>query len=673
MAKKTALIIVESPTKAQTISGFLGKSYRVVSSYGHIRDLPKNKLGIDIENNFEPEYVVPPKAKNIVAELQKHLKETNEVILATDEDREGEAIAWHLVQALELNTKPMTKTQRIVFHEITKTAIEKALQNPRDINMPLVKAQQARRVLDRLVGYELSPFLWRKIKYGLSAGRVQSAALRLVVEREKEIQAFKSEEFWSIAALLAPQKKKNKKEEEFEAILFMINDKTLNKLEIKTKDQADSIIKDLEKASFSISGIEQKTVHRSPSPPFTTSTLQQEAWQKLHYSAKQTMIISQKLYELGYITYMRTDSTNISSQAIVAARKFIEQEYTKKYLPDKPNVYRSRSRLAQEAHEAIRPTEISKTPEQLKTKLEPKQLKIYDLIWRRFIACQMEKAEINQQTVIVKAVSKQNQYFLKSAGQIIVFNGFLKVWQNNPKHTILPALKKEQKLALLKLKPEQHFTQPPARYNDASLVKILEKLGIGRPSTYASIISTILERGYAEREERTLKPTYLGMLVNDLLVNHFSSVVDYQFTAKIEEDLDKIAENKVDWIEIVREFYLPFHKNLEEKEQQISRREATEKPSEEICDKCGSPMVIKYGKYGLFLGCSKYPDCSNIKKLPNQTNEIGVLCPKCGTSDGGKVIRRKTKLRKRLFYGCSRWPDCDFMSWKKPTETESEK
>jgi DNA topoisomerase-1 len=656
MTKNNKLIIVESPTKAKTISSFL-KGFDILPSYGHIRDLPKNKLGIDLDN-FKVEYVIIPKAKENLKKIEKQARKSTEIILATDEDREGEAIAWHLLQALNLDEN---KTKRIVFHEITKPAIEEALKNPRKIKIELINAQQARRVLDRLVGYKLSPFLWRKIKYGLSAGRVQSAALRLICEKEKEIEDFISQEYWTISAIL------EKNNQTFEAQLFKINDKTLDKLEIKNEEGAKEISQKIKQADFSVFDLKQKTIFNSPFPPFTTSTLQQESWQKLRFSSKQTMMLAQQLYEQGLITYMRTDSVNISKQAIAMVRKFIEQEFGKDYLPSTYNIYKTKSKLSQEAHEAIRPTDINKTSLKLKDKLTGQQLKLYELIWKRFVACQMSKATLKQTTVIVKAQNKDD-YFLKATGEIIVFDGFLKIFPKK-QETILPSLEKDDKLKLLEIKTLQHFTQPPARYNDASLVKKLEELGIGRPSTYASIISTLLLRNYIERNSsRAFTPTMLGKLVNDLLVKHFKDIVNYEFTATIENDLDRIAQGEKNWQEVVKNFYEPFNKNLEQKEKEVSRREATEKESEEICEKCGSKMVVKYGKYGPFLACSNYPNCSNIKKIPKQNTELDIPCPKCGKTEGGKIVVRKTKTKKRTFYGCSRWPKCDFMSWKLPNQ-----
>jgi len=697
---KTSLIIVESPTKARTISSFLGKGYTVLSSYGHVRDLPTNKFdpktrfGIDINNNFEPQYVIPAKAKENLSRLQKAAKKAGAIILASDEDREGESIAWHLIQALNLETWNMKheiedkkhvssskfyapRVERIVFHEITKPAIEQALTHPRSINMDLVNAQQARRVLDRLAGYELSQFLWHKIKYGLSAGRVQSAALRLLCEREQQINAFKQTQYYTISAKLQKLQKTKPKLQipnEFTAELSRINNEPITEPGILEKQKADDIVTDLTRADFSVAGVAKKNVARSPLAPFTTSTLQQDAWNKLHCSSKQTMLLAQQLYEQGLITYMRTDSTSLSYGSVVKARKLISEQFGTAYVPETFITYKTRSRMAQEAHEAIRPTDPFQTPETFRAQGDAKQHKLYALIWSRFIACQMAKAILAQTSVTICAQSQKNAYELKTNGQYVVFDGFLRVWKINQKETILPDLAKNDQLKATAVTAEEHFTQPPARYNDASLVKTLEQLGIGRPSTYASIMNTIINRMYVERTAaRSLQPTPLGILVNDLVVTHFYDIVDYQFTAQIEQDFDTIAQGKKIWHEVIKAFYEPFHKNIELKEKQVSRREATERPSEQVCDKCGHPMVVKWGKYGQFLACSNYPACSNIKKIAQPKTELDMPCPVCGSIQGGKVVVRKTKARKRIFYGCSRWPTCNFASWKKPEEQNEEK
>jgi len=654
------IVIVESPTKANTISRFLESDFLVLSSYGHVRDLPKSKLGVDIAHNFQPTYVIPQKSAKVLSEITQKLKKAEKVILATDEDREGEAISWHLAEALELNGRFKKPVERIAFHEITREAIHEALESARGINMNLVLAQQARRVLDRLVGYELSPFLWKKIRYGLSAGRVQSAALRLIVEREQTIEAFKPQEYWEIEAVL-----KTKKKGVCKATLAIIDGKPLETLSIQSKEEAERIAQELEKESFVVASTKQKEVRRRPLPPFTTSTLQQDAWRRLRFSAKQTMMLAQQLYEKGLITYMRTDSVNLSAQSLTSAHKFLKKELGAAYALSAPRRFKTKSRLAQEAHEAIRPTNALTKPEMLSDDVEPKTKKLYDLIWRRFLASQMPDALLETTTVNVKA----GKYVLRANGQVIKFPGFLKIWPAAVSENILPEMHEGDILGLKEVLPTQHFTQPPARYSDASLVKTLEEYGIGRPSTYAPIISTIQERGYVERDERRMfKPTSAGKLVNDLLVKHFPEIVDFSFTAKMEEELDEIAEGKRTWVPMLREFYEPFQKNLKLKYEEVTRKEATERPSEEICDKCGRPMVIKHGRYGDFLGCSGYPECSNIKKLPKAT--LGIPCPKCGAKEGGEVVMRRVKKNHRIFYGCSKWPKCDFASWKKPNPDE---
>ena len=701
------LVIVESPTKANTISKFLGKEYKVESSYGHIRDLPKSKLGVDIENNFKPQYVIPLKARKRVNFLKKEAQKADKIILATDEDREGEAIAWHLTQALGLeNSKSKTlnskqirnskfqipKVERIVFHEITKSAIENALKNPRDIDMNLVDAQQARRALDRLVGYKLSPFLWEKIMKRLSAGRVQSVALRLIVEREEEIRNFKPEEYWTISAILRKLKIPNSPfakqipggrfpiPNEFESFLYKINDEPIPKLGIKTKEEANKIVEDLKKCDFKVLKIEKKELKRNPLPPFTTSTLQQEASKKLRYSAKQTMRLAQNLYENGLITYHRTDSLNLSQESLMAAKNWIEKNLGKEYAAQAPRLFKTRSRLAQEAHEAIRPTKPELIPEKIKVKFSPEK-KLYELIWRRFIASQLPQARFDFTVIEIKAEnpksktlnSKQipnsksqipNIYILKTTGLIMKFDGFLKIWPMQFEEKELPLLEENEELKLKEIKPEQHFTEPPPRYNEASLIKTLEKYGIGRPSTYAPIISVIQERNYVyKNEQRRFQPTEIGELVNKILVEHFPQIVDIQFTAQMEEKLDKIAQGKEKWQEVIKEFYQPFAENLEKKYQEVKRQKLTEEKIEEVCEKCGRPMVVKYSKFGKFLACSGFPECRYTKPI-TMTNDKGekIKCPKC---QKGEIIKRRSK-NGRFFYGCSRYPDCDFTSWTKP-------
>ncbi len=641
------LVIVESPTKATTINKFLNSSYRVLSSYGHVRDLPKSELGIDVENNFKPKYVLMAKARKNLTALKKEAEKTDTVILATDEDREGEAIAYHLAHLLNLNGQK--SYQRIVFHEITKQAIEKALDSPRKINLDLVNAQQARRILDRIVGYKLSPFLWKKIARGLSAGRVQSVAVKFVCEREKEIQSFKPEEYWSIEALL--QKAKS----EFIALLIKKDGQTVPKLGIKTKKEADEIIKNLNKAEYKVENIEKKEIKRNPLPPFTTSTLQQTAWQRFRFSAKLTMQISQQLYEKGFITYHRTDSLNLSDSSLFSAKKFILKNYGENYWAGYLKKYKTKSKRAQEAHEAIRPAYPEKKPDSLK--LEERQSKLYSLIWQRFIACQMNQALFEATAVDITA----EKYTFRASGQILKFDGFLKVYQIKYQETELPPLEKGELLKLLKLVPSRHFTQPPARYNEASLIKVLEENGIGRPSTYAPILSNIQEKNYIEKDEqRRFLPTEIGSVVNEILTAHFPEIVDTGFTAKMENNLDKIAEGQKKWTEVIGQFYEPFEKNLKQKYEEISKKDITEKPTEKVCPKCGAPLLIRLGRYGKFYACSAFPKCRYTESL--EENNLGIECPKCKK---GKIVEKRTKKRK-IFYGCDQYPECDFALWDKP-------
>ncbi|MEA2088757.1 MAG: type I DNA topoisomerase [Patescibacteria group bacterium] len=706
------LIIVESPTKAKTITKFLKRGYKVTSCFGHIRDLPKSKLGVDVDHNFEPKYVIPVKAKKTVKELKEIVKKMDNVILAPDEDREGEAIAWHLLSALKLKEN---KTKRIVFHEITESAIKQALKNPRNINMDMVNAQQARRILDRLVGYELSPFLWRKVVKGLSAGRVQSVAVRLIVEKEREIQAFKEEEYWNIEANFIQENEKNK-ENFFVAKLARINDKRLGKLEIKNKKESDKILSDLKNAKYAVLDIKKRETKKTPPPPFITSSLQQSANNGFGFSSKKTMMIAQQLYEgiklgekktTGLITYMRTDSVNLSQKFLSEAKELIEKIYGKKYSLASPRYYKTKQKTAQEAHEAIRPTEVIHMPKEIKQYLTNDQYKLYDLIWRRALATQITESLIGATAVNIKTNDKKYQF--TANGNIIIFDGFLKIYPDKIKENILPNLKENDLLKSLAMKALQHFTQPPARYNDASLVKVLEKYGIGRPSTYAPTIGTILTRGYVEREGKNLKPKEIAFIVIDLLVKHFSDIVDYEFTAKMEDDLDKIASHSKDWHLIIKNFYKPFKKNLMEKENEITKKNlGMEQATDQKCDKCGSPMIIKMGRFGKFLACSNFPDCKNTKQInekgeiekPESTNEkcdkcgspmiikmgrfgkflacsgypdcrnikpivksTGVKCTEC---EKGEIVEKKTRKGK-IFFACNQYPDCKFALWSKPT------
>ncbi len=642
------LVIVESPTKSKTIKKFLENDFEVLSSGGHIRDLPKSKLGIDVEKNFKPEYLIIPKAKEIIRALKEASEKANIIYLATDPDREGEAIAWHLTQALDLDGKK--PYQRIVFHEITKPAIEESFKSPRQIDMNMVDAQQTRRILDRLVGYKLSPFLWKKVARGLSAGRVQSVAVRLVVEREKEIKAFNSQEYWSIEALL---NKKGKKDKEFIATLVKKDEKIIDKLDIKSKEEADVILKGLENAEYRVSNIEKKETNKNPFLPFTTSTLQQTASRKFHFSAKFTMSVAQKLYEQGLITYHRTDSVNISDLALGTAKKYIIENFGANYYHFRK--FKTKSKIAQEAHEAIRPTYPENSPEKI-IKLESSQVKLYDLIWKRFIASQMSSAIFDSTAIDIEA----KNYTFRSTGQILKFAGFLKIYPVQFEETELPPLETNEILELKKLNPSQHFTQPPNRYGEASLIKTLEKYGIGRPSTYAPIIDTIQQRGYVEKDEKKfLFPTDIGIIVNDMLVQHFPEIVDINFTAKMEEDLDKIARDETEYLPVIKDFYDSFQDNLTNKEKEVGKVDLTER-TKEICPECGKYLLIRKSRYGKFYTCSGYPKC---KYKRNILISLRIKCPKCKK---GEMVERKTRKRK-TFYGCSEWPNCDYALWDKPT------
>ncbi len=689
------LVIVESPAKGKTIEKYLGKDYKVLASFGHVRDLPKSKIGVDVKDNFKPSYIIPAGAKKTIKALKEAIAKADTVYLATDYDREGEAIAWHIVQATGLKDK---NTKRITFHEITKPAILEAVKNPRQIDLNLVDAQQARRVLDRLVGYKLSPFLWAKVARGLSAGRVQSVALRLIVEREREVENFKSEEYWSIEAMLSTIKKP------FKAILTEIDSKKIDKMAICADVDAQKILADLEKAEYIIKSLEEKDRVRNPLPPFTTSTLQQDAGHKLGYSAKQTMRLAQKLYEDGLITYMRTDSVNISPIAAKEAAEVLKREFGDKYALTSPRFFKTKSKGAQEAHEAIRPTEPGLRPEAVK--LDSQSERMYKLIWQRFMASQMPEAVFAETQAKISA----GKYGFNANGSKIKFDGFLKVYNiedDDRASQQLPPLKVDEKLDLEKLEKLQHFTEPPARYSEGTLVKELEKRGIGRPSTYAPTISTIQERGYVEKLEGRLKPLEIGVRVNDILVEHFPEIVDFDFTAKIEDQFDDIAEGKVGWQPVIKDFYEPFEKHLEEKTKSVVKenldeetdeicpdcgapvvikhgrfgrfyscskypdckytkplldaktQEAAEKASEEKCEKCGKPMVLKQSRFGAFLACSGYPECKQTKSLAPAAE---VPCPNCGK----KLLKRRSK-RGRMFWGCEGYPECKTAFWNEPT------
>ena len=748
------LILVESPTKAVTIKKFLGKEYEVQASYGHIRDLPKSKIGIDVKHNFEPTYVIPKKAEPVVDNLKKLAKKATRVILATDEDREGEAIAWHLIQALELDKKGKPKaTERIAFHEITKSAILAALEHPRDLDINLVDAQQARRVLDRLVGYELSPFLWRKVRYGLSAGRVQSVAVRLVVERERLIQAFNKEEYWTIEGKFLPEKSKTS----VPATLASVNGKAIGKMGITSEATAKKILDGVRDAKFHVADIAVKDVRRNPSAPFTTSTLQQEAARKLGFSAKQTMMVAQHLYENGFITYMRTDSVNLAESALAQARVVITEEFGADYALPEPRRYATKSKGAQEAHEAIRPTDLAASSAGPLGIKDRNSVRLYDLIWKRTIASQMKEALLEQTAVDIEATSHSplvdreseipsgqslvaSRYGFRANGQTVKFDGFIRVYTEGRDDDAsdevegkLPKLEVAQSLGLEEILPVQHFTEPPARYTDATLVKALEAEGIGRPSTYAPTLSTIQDRGYVEKGDKKYQPTEIGMVVNDLLVENFPEIVDIKFTSHIEEELDEVAEGKIKWTDVCREFYTPFKKELIEKEATVEKQievsdvpcpehpgemmiikfgrmgkflacpqpgvkitlpmpeEAAqikaleEKTKDERCPICGKPMKVRRGRFGFFLGCVDYPTCKGVSKIWDKT---GFKCPNCkwqiehgawtkneneteNSQKIGDIVLKKSRGRGRPFYACNRWPACTFLMSKKP-ESEAE-
>jgi len=657
------LVIVESPAKAKTIKKFLGSNYKIKASMGHIRDLPKSHIGVDIEHGFEPKYINIRGKGDLISELKKEAKESEKVFLATDPDREGEAISWHLANIFQIDSDEKC---RITFNEITKNAVLKALQAPRQIDMNLVNAQQARRVLDRIVGYKISPLLWKKVKKGLSAGRVQSVAIKIICDREKEIENFVPEEYWNVEALLS--------KDDGRTFTAKFSGFLNGKFELKNREDVDKVLKGIENKEFIILKVKHGDKKRTPSPPFITSTLQQDAARKFGFSAKKTMMLAQQLYEgveiegegsVGLITYMRTDSTRISDEALNEAREYILQNYGDKYLPDKPRIFKTKSG-AQDAHEAIRPTMLSFTPERVKSSLSRDLYRLYKLIWERFVASQMESAVYDTMAVDIAA----GDYLFKASGSRISFKGFLVLYEegrddddsdDDKKDTLLPDLSEGEKVKPLEIKPTQHFTQPPPRYTEATLVKTLEEKGIGRPSTYAPIISTIMSRGYVEKEKKYLYPTELGKIVNSLMEEHFKDIVDINFTARMETQLDLVEEGQLEWKNLLDEFYGEFSKTLKAAEERISRVELPVEESDEICEKCGRRMVIKMGKFGKFLACPGFPECRNAKPI---VEEAGVLCPKCG----GKVLIKKTKKGKS-YLGCENYPKCDFSTW----ETASDK
>jgi DNA topoisomerase I len=722
------LVIVESPAKAKTIEKFLGPDYSVLASFGHVRALPSKQGSVDLANDFEPKYHVLPESKKQIDAIKKALKGAERLLLATDPDREGEAISWHLLAALGLDKKPKIEIQRVVFHEITKDAIIHAVKNPRQIATDLVDAQQARSILDYLVGFNLSPFLWKKIRYGLSAGRVQSVALRLVCEREKEIQAFIEQEYWTIAARMEKNGGQSLK-----AGLVAVDGKKLGKFDIPDDKTAEALKTAIAKGQARVATVTRKEMKRNPSPPFTTSTLQQEASRKLGFSAKKTMSTAQRLYEgvdlgaegtVGLISYMRTDSVNLSEQALKEAKEVISAAYGKEYALAKPRHYKNKSKNAQEAHEAIRPTYLAKTPAEMKKFLPPDQHKLYELIWKRTIACQMAEALLDQTSVDIAVTGsglgdKKQEFTLRATGSVIRFPGFMKLYiegvddEDEEKEGTLPQLDEGETLKLLEVMPEQHFTQPPPRYTEATLVKTMEEYGIGRPSTYASTLNTLVERKYARLDKKRFFPEDVGMVVNDLLTAHFAKYVDYNFTAGLEEELDQVSRGEKQWKPLLREFWEPFITLLNQKEAEVKKddlttealeeacpecgkplaiklgkrgkfiactgfkegckytrnlesdaTEATEPVvSDEKCDKCGQPMLVKDGRYGKYLACSGYPACKNIQPL-NKPKGTGVTCPDCKQ---GELTEKKSRYGK-MFYSCNRYPECKFALWDLPIE-----
>ncbi|ABK61225.1 MULTISPECIES: type I DNA topoisomerase [Clostridium] len=650
------LVIVESPAKAKTIGKYLGKNYIVTASMGHVRDLPKSQLGVDIENNYNPKYITIRGKGELLSSLRKQAKKSDKVFLATDPDREGEAISWHLAEALKIDEN---EECRIEFNEITKNAIKSAIKNPRRLNLNLVDAQQARRVLDRLVGYKISPILWRKVKWGLSAGRVQSVALKMICDRENEIKEFNPKEYWTIECELKNEKSKK-------SFTVKLVSKNNEKIEINNEEESNSIIKELKQNKYIVKSIKKSEKHKKPLPPFTTSTFQQDSYKKLNFSTKKSMSVAQQLYEgidikgkgtIGLITYMRTDSVRISDEAQKNARQFITENFGQNYVPESIRNFKGKKNI-QDAHEAIRPTYIELAPDEIKDNLKPDQFKIYNLIWKRFMASQMADCIMDTMSININ----NGQYTLRVSGSNIKFDGFKKVYKYEEDEESLkfPVLEENEILQDKKVEGKQHFTQPPARFSEATLVKTLEENGIGRPSTYAPIVSTLLDRKYIEREKKTLTPTELGFIVNNIVSEYFKQIVDVEFTAEMESKLDNIEEGKEKWKDVVNEFYSPLIECINIAEKEIAKIKIEDEVTDIKCDKCGRNMVIKHGRFGDFLACPGYPDCKNTKPI---VKELDVPCPVCG----GKILLRKSR-KGRKFYGCSNYPECNFVSWSEPVK-----
>ncbi len=702
------LVVVESPTKAKSISKFLGKNYKVMSSMGHVRDLPKSKLGIDVEDNFKPHYITIRGKGELLKELKKNAKDAEKVLYAADPDREGEAIAWHLKQYLEGNKDGEDPNAdalcRVEFNEITKDAVQKAVKQPRAIDINRVLAQQSRRELDRLAGYKLSPLLWKKVRKGLSAGRVQSVAVRLICEKQKEIDDFIPVEYWSLEGDFLHE------QEEFQAKLLKVQDK---KAEIANEEQMNEILKSLEGVSYQVISVQKKQKKKTPSPAFTTSSMLQEANQKLGYTSKRTMQLAQQLFEgvsigstaVGIITYMRTDSVRIAPVAQEEAREYVSEHYGKEYCPEQPRIFEKKGHI-QNAHEAIRPTSVQRTPASMKQYLTQPQYRLYKLIWERFVASQMADAQVENTAYDIQA----GECLFRANGTVVTFPGYMKLYKNDKKENVLPDIKEGELVTLKKLRPEQHFTQPPAAYTEASLTKTLEKLGIGRPSTYVTIIETIVSRGYVSRRDKTFHPTELGIVVNDLLMEYFPDILNVEFTARLEDELDKVEDGSESWQQVLADFYGPFSERLAKAEEAIGEIELKDEVSDVICENCGRHMVYKMGRYGRFLACPGYPECRNVKSVDKDGNveekviaESDIICEKCGSrmvvkkgrygkflacpnypeckniksideeigvpceKCGGQLVKKRGK-RGKVFYGCQNYPDCQTVYWNLPVE-----